>query len=778
MSSEWQMAFPVTEEGREITNVTLITDGVRILYFPSQTFANELNDYLSEQAKLWLSSKDIVTPEELAEFGIKLRLNNQTLQVEMKLTSEASALRTIALDNVDSSQDLYSAAANWSWQNNFNLSYQYYDWSDRYSTRVDWLGAANVGGVDGLNATYRFYFNQSDRDTDFYRGNSQLYYDNVDAPWRLAVGDVESTSVGHLPGISLGGVSWERNYASLQPYRQLKNSGTQSLDLTESAEVTIYINEIRVSRLRLTPGRYELDDLPLTNGTNEIRLEVLYVSGGTKTIIYTQFYNGQLLREGLSDFSLAVGAQSQQIESGLEYEDQAIISGFYEYGVNDKLTLAANGLAHERGQLFGFSVVNGSFFGNISLRATASQSSESKRAIGNIVSVDYSQQIFGSSPYGSPNLRLGIDWQDSFSPQPWLADEGFTYTLIRSDYQWYISDHLDASLYASYRDEPNGNVQYDMTTKLNWRNPYWRVSLVGEYIASSDEVNEYKGYFNVEFYYDLFSNKHRFNTSYNSDLKRARVELQKAINSYVGDYGYKLSAENTDGDQSYLGRTEFNANRWRGQFELESQTNVGKESKTSAFGNLSSSVILADGHLAWGRAGIGSNTLINVHKTLSNSHVHINPNSTLEPESIATSAVGNFVSLSRTHEPNTVKYSVPDAPVGYSLGAGINSYKPGSLTTHILTVGSNATKTFISTALEPSGNPISLFSGIATHRVSKKAIPVFTNSSGRFVIDGAEDGDYKIELGSWVGAVTIKENSPTLIYADNLIMQRKENEND
>ncbi len=778
MSSEWQMAFPLTQEGRGVTNVTLITDGVRILYFPSQTFLNELDEYLSEEAKVWLKSKTTVTPEELAEKGVELELNNQTLTVEMKLTSEASALRIIALDNADSSQDPYSAAASWSWQNNFNLSYQYYDSSGVYTTAVDWLGAANVGGVDGLNATYRFYFNQSDRDTEFYRGNSKLYYDNVDAPWRLAVGDIESTSVGHLPGLSLGGVSWERSYASLQPYRQLKNSGTQSLDLTESAEVTIYINDIRVTRLRLTPGRYELDDLPLTDGTNEVRLEIIYASGGKKTITYSQFYNGRLLKEGLSDFSLAIGVESEQRESGLDYQDQALVSGFYEYGVSDKLTLGVNGLVHESGQLAGFSVMNGSFLGNITLRATASQSSESEEPLGHAVSLDFAQQVFGSSPYGSPNLRIGIDRQDNFSSQPWFVDDGYTYTLYRTDYQWYISDYWDASLYASYRDEPDRKVQYDATAKLNWRNPYWRVSLVGEYTVPGDDADEYKSYFTVEFFYDLFSYKHRFNTSYNSDLKRTRIELQKTSDSFVGGYGYKLSGEDTEGDQNYLGRVEYNANRWRGQFELENQTIAGQASQTDAFGSLSSSVILADGQFAWGRAGIGSNTLIKVHKTLSDSHVHINPNSTLEPESIATSAAGNFVSLSRPHEQNTVKYSVPDAPVGYSLGAGIDIYKPGSLTTHILTVGSSATKTFIATAVEPNGKPIPLFWGQATHKISQKTVPVFTNSSGRFVIDGAENGDYQIELGSWVGSVTIKEDSPILIYADNLIMQSKENDHD
>ncbi|GAL10834.1 hypothetical protein JCM19233_1819 [Vibrio astriarenae] len=133
------MSFPVTQEGRIISEVNLTTDGSKILYFTAGDVTRALADYLSEDATAWLNENTTVTPNQLSEYGIDLVLDSQTLTVEMKLQAENSALRTIGLDRYGDSNDPYTAAATWSWQNNFNLAHQYYDNSDNDETTIDWL---------------------------------------------------------------------------------------------------------------------------------------------------------------------------------------------------------------------------------------------------------------------------------------------------------------------------------------------------------------------------------------------------------------------------------------------------------------------------------------------------------------------------------------------------------------------------------------------------------------------------------------------------------------
>lgn len=301
-SNEWQMAFPVTQEGRSIASIMLATDGKKILYFQSDSLLSELDDYFSSDVKSWLSTQEKVTPQELQKYGINFKLNPQTLQVDMELATESSKIRQIGLDSLDSSNEPYSTAASWSWQNNFNLAHQQYQKADFSESSIDWLGGANIGGENGINAAYSFYLNNNSEDTSFYRGRSQIFYDNTISPWRLSAGDVEPVTSGHLPGVWLGGVSWERAYSEIQPYRQLRNSGTQALDLEESAEVTIYVNDIRITRVRLTPGRYEFDDLPLTDGANDVRLEIQYASGGMMLLPIVNFTMDDSLKQDYRTF--------------------------------------------------------------------------------------------------------------------------------------------------------------------------------------------------------------------------------------------------------------------------------------------------------------------------------------------------------------------------------------------------------------------------------------------------------------------------------------------
>ena len=93
-------------------------------------------------------------------------------------------------------------------------------------------------------------------------------------------------------------------------------------------DVDIYVNGFRTQTLRLNPGRYDLENLPLNDGENEVRLEINYASGETEIITYSQFYNAKLLLAGLSDFGISAGLVSSTESDSIKYTDDVIVSAF------------------------------------------------------------------------------------------------------------------------------------------------------------------------------------------------------------------------------------------------------------------------------------------------------------------------------------------------------------------------------------------------------------------------------------------------------------------
>jgi outer membrane usher protein len=93
-----------------------------------------------------------------------------------------------------------------------------------------------------------------------------------------------------------------------------------------------------------------------------------------------------------------------------------------------------------------------------------------------------------------------------------------------------------------------------------------------------------------------------------------------------------------------------------------------------------------------------------------------------------------------------------DLPLGYSLGTGALTIEPPYRAGYAVEVGSDSPLSAHGTLIDGDGRPVSLMSGIATprDRASPK-IAVFTNSAGRFGIEGLSEGSWTIALDTASG---------------------------
>ncbi|MEZ9591868.1 hypothetical protein [Vibrio breoganii] len=779
-SSEWEMSLPVRENDVLKSELRILTDGRIIKGVFTSSLLENFGSRFTSDFKNWLKARDpILFPETLADNGLAITLNTRDLEINLSADVSILSEQSITLDSY-SSDGPYSESAFWSVQNNVNLTADYFSLDENVSSGLELNSGFNVGGYKGVNGIFRGYINNDGSETDFSRGSTFLFMDFPDKPYRASMGDVDTFSNGHLALVPVGGVRLSRDYQLLQPDRQIQNTGSQYLELTESATIDIYVNGYRATTIRLGPGRYDVDNLPLSDGQNEIRLEIQYASGETEVISYSQFYNADLLMEGLSDFGVSVGYVSSIDTQGIDYSNDLISVGFYEYGVTDTLTLGINGLYNTNGYQVGGSFVTGTLIGNVGLRLSQSGFEDALNSEnepvdwGYAASLDFSTAIWGANELGGSNFRLSLEQMNDFTTTPWAPTNLFTQYGGRLDYTYSISSALDLTYYTSHflvtdsksaeRYEASHNIRAD------WRSSSWRVSVGAEYTDDYNTNKEWQGYLDINYYFNFSSSTDRLTLTYNSKLEKVRAEYYKNSENKVGSLGYKVGTSQIDDLTQADASADYNSNRWRADVFASASETQSEDIAWRTKGTLATTLVVADGHFGWGRAPIGPMVLVDVHPTLAESDIFINEDYYGQAESISSYRGNSVIDLTRSHSDNQLIYSSPNAPMGYDLGRGVELYKPGSLTTHILTVGSDASRTVIGTLLLPNGEPVSYLRGYVTG-ANGISHSIFTNKAGRFVIEGIKIGVYKVSIDGHYGEFKLNDESDTLTYLSPINLQ-------
>ncbi|MDR9829187.1 fimbria/pilus outer membrane usher protein [Vibrio sp. FNV 38] len=779
-AQEWLFPLPLYLGNLSLGEVQAYSDGTQVSAITKKSVQPMLAQLLTDNAhRKFLALDDKISVEELAQIGVTIEMNQADLSLVMAVDADVAREQEISFSN-DYQKPIYSEAGFFAWHNvfNFTTSYQNSQISDAYDNYLsEWITSGNIGGVRGLNFESSAYLSTgSEEESTFYRGDSKLFIDNPERPWRVSLGDITPQSVGHLPSIELGGLAWERLYSEIQPTRNIQNGGTQSITLNESAELEVYVNDIFVSEFRLPPGRYLLDDLPLDSGSNDVRIEIRYLSGRTDTLVYSQFFNARLLRAGIADFGLYAGLVSSIENDKYHYdEDEAVGSAFYEYGVTDSLTVGGNGVYHPDGNRIGAIATVGTDWGNIGLRASSSYNKLQSEQ-GGIVSLDYAHQIWGADSYGLPNFRFSAEYQDAYSSIPWGDVELYTGYSLSASYLFDLTYDMDLNFTGSYENFEDYQPNWYASAELGWQSGDWSLSGGVEHEEDPDNnVSDTRYIFSIAWSWASENSDHSGNVSYSSSTEKLRARFQKAANNYVGSYGYRLTAEGDEDTQTYSGLTNYVGNRFNAEAEY-GYTHGETDNTHDVAARFSTAVTVVDNNLGWGRPYSGPSAIIKVHRSL-DSDVYVNALADDEPESISTKMISNLASLDGGHVEAEVFITSPDAPLGYNLGATGHMITSGSLTGHIIQVGSEASKTIIGTFADSAGVPIELMQGHVSN--GEAVLEFFTNRGGRFVLEGVAAGDYQVwieGINSPVGTMSVVEDESNLIYLPTIVLEGVEHE--
>lgn len=168
----------------------------------------------------------------------------------------------------------------------------------------------------------------------------------LEAAWRwddparmrtLIVGDAITAPGWWGQAVRFGGVQYSSNF-SLQPgfvtYPLLTVSGISTIPTAAD----IYSNNVRMGTQNVPAGPFSITNVPLLTGAGELQVVVNNAFGQQQVITQPYYLTTQLLKPGLSQFSLSAG--SLRYNYGLRNVDYRgyVASGYYRYGINERLT--------------------------------------------------------------------------------------------------------------------------------------------------------------------------------------------------------------------------------------------------------------------------------------------------------------------------------------------------------------------------------------------------------------------------------------------------------
>ncbi|WP_247671054.1 fimbria/pilus outer membrane usher protein [Pseudoalteromonas sp. MMG005] len=783
-AATFNMDFPVRLNAAEVGQVSAATNGVQITAIVASDFKNSLQTVLSDKVNDWLTKKGNVpiTVEEYAEQGITLKMQAQDLTIEMALAETAMATGSLTYGK-QKHFDRPTGETSWAMLNNFNLNHERSNNNHDYRSQLEWLMNANVGGSDGVNMRGSlFWDNSNSQASDLYRGDTALFYDIPEAPLRFTLGDTQFNSTGHLSGAQLGGLSIEKAYSRLQPQRKITPSNSQQFVLPRAANLEIYINDFLISRIRLKAGRYDLSDLPLTSGVNNIQVVATYANGDTQEFYFTTHYNARLLAKGLSDYAFTIGRLSSIEQDRYKYDDDLFVSGNYEYGVTDRLTLGMNGAAHSTGHVVGTIATVNNFVGNLSFRY--SQSKVNHAQSGNIYSIETEHSIFGHGNFGSPNLRLGYEARQDFTNTPWQEFSTISSSKRAfADYSYFINEHVDFNLSVS-RDRGDDHIVTDNAAlELNLRYEDMRVRTGFSHTDSTDTriVSENQFFLNFTWNHYNRDTSNRARAQYSSKDKVASASYAKTNNNFVNDYGYEVRTEHGSDfrqeqvDASYTGafiRADVSATNFtREQQQGDSRSSI----------NISTSLGVADGHFGMGATTTAPFAVISKHNTLNDADVLVNVDRHGRAQTKPSDHMGALVELGTGYTSAQLNIDVPSAPLGYDWGPGVYVLVGGATTGHHIQIGSELSYTAIGNLLDDKGIPIAMKRGTVFKKQPLNSkdkaltgIAIFTNRTGRFVVEGIGVGKYIVEIGGMIGHFSITDVEQRFIRLGSLELAKSQ----
>ncbi len=366
-------AFEIAETGARVEAVAWRADG-RIWIDAATARALDLK---ADGARIALDDASGVTIEERAAEGL------------IRLWCTAACYPARALDTPDTPSPAESRRSRGGFLN-LETVFQ----SSGADGRADALVEA-VGFTGGALFESSARFGETSA-----RLETRLVFENEAWGWRTVLGDA-LTRAGPTAGpVRFAGLAWGDAF-DMRPDFITFPTPTLSGEAAAPATLDLYVNDLFRARVETPPGPFTITDTPIVAGAGLARLVVRDALGREQEITRPFYASPAMLRAGLAERALAIGSLREDFAGAADRYGATFVSMLYRRGLDDWLTLEAQGDAGDDGAGIGLGAsLAHPRFGQVDLNGAASARAAEEGA-----------SIGASWSYVAPDLALTALYQ-------------------------------------------------------------------------------------------------------------------------------------------------------------------------------------------------------------------------------------------------------------------------------------------------------------------------------------------------------------------------------
>jgi outer membrane usher protein len=607
----------------------------------------------------------------------------------------------------------------------------------------------------------------------FVRRGTRLVLDEPDDALRLQAGDIRPLFSGLQRGSDMLGVSIEHAPRKLRPGENIRPTGRSSFRIERPSTVQIRLNGLMIRQIRLLPGDYDLRDLPLRGGSNNVELVITDDVGDTRTIDFTSHYDSSLLAPDISEWAFSIGVLSAFDGAGLSYDTgQPALSGFYRMGLTSELTAEVNLQADSNAVMAGIGSLHATAYGFFATQAALSLHNEA--GLGAALDLDW--DLLRAFDWASgQTLLLSARLRTHTFATPGIIDPFEDHWMsLFATYTRPLARNIHATVHGRYSfgfDVPYNDVRLDeygvgMTVSTSLSPTIGLgVSLsysseIGADSAAQPVADDVQMLVSMSWRPEVDS----YVSAQQSVMDQtARITAGKTVGRGIGQWSTRVEAAHDETSSrtdlsaavNYIGNRAILSVRHTASGDLLSDDLFAArftDQRTTL--RVDTALAFADGMVAMGHPVTGGFAILDLHDSLADKSLIIGRGEHVRAKSdFLGPALLNSVPV---YADSQIGYDVADLPPGYDLGTGQFSIHAPYRAGYGLTIGSASSVSVYGTLLDESQNPVAMIIGTARPAEGDgPKVDIFTNGAGRFVAQGLSPGRWVIEIA----------DDPPLIFA-------------